>query len=301
MSNLFIIGNGFDLAHGIQSGYSNFRNYLYEKYNCCCLQSKNQYLLGKLATNKPIAENEIVSFITEVIDKNAGGNWSNFEESLGLLDFSPYLKICNLNKGDKLLQDKKIKEINNIIKSWFSKLPKYFLEWIDQLDLNVESTKGFANLINEGDLFLTFNYTKVLEKIYNINSKNILHVHGSVDNNKVKLIFGHGNEKIPRYEYLDSKEYPLYDIHDMLRKDTSKIIAKNSSFFNNLSDIKKIYSYGFSYSDIDSIYIETIIKNIKNNKDIIWYLNDYNGSFESQAEVLMDLEFNETIKPFCIK
>lgn len=32
MANLFIIGNGFDLAHGINSSYEDFHKYLQHKY-----------------------------------------------------------------------------------------------------------------------------------------------------------------------------------------------------------------------------------------------------------------------------
>ena len=32
MSTLFIIGNGFDIAHGIPSRYSDFRQFILEKY-----------------------------------------------------------------------------------------------------------------------------------------------------------------------------------------------------------------------------------------------------------------------------
>ncbi|WP_223546835.1 AbiH family protein [Priestia aryabhattai] len=32
MSNLFIIGNGFDLDHGLSTSYENFRKYLITKY-----------------------------------------------------------------------------------------------------------------------------------------------------------------------------------------------------------------------------------------------------------------------------
>ena len=33
MTNLFIIGNGFDISHGMKTKYSDFRNYLIKKYS----------------------------------------------------------------------------------------------------------------------------------------------------------------------------------------------------------------------------------------------------------------------------
>ena len=32
MTKLFIIGNGFDTAHKLPTGYSDFRDYMYENY-----------------------------------------------------------------------------------------------------------------------------------------------------------------------------------------------------------------------------------------------------------------------------
>ena len=33
MTKLFIIGNGFDLAHGMKTRYSDFRDYLIDEYD----------------------------------------------------------------------------------------------------------------------------------------------------------------------------------------------------------------------------------------------------------------------------
>jgi len=61
MKVLLIIGNGFDLSHGLHTCYNDFKEYLYE----------TDSVLYDLLKNK------MSDFL-----------WSNFEEDLGYLDFS---------------------------------------------------------------------------------------------------------------------------------------------------------------------------------------------------------------------
>lgn len=62
----------------------------------------------------------------------------------------------------------------------------------------------------------------------------------------------------------------LYDF----KKDTDAPMKKYSRFFRHLdSKIDKVYSYGFSYGKVDSIYIKTIISKIA--KNATWYFTEY--------------------------
>lgn len=46
-------------------------------------------------------------------------------------------------------------------------------------------------------------------------------------------------------------------------------------FFKELQgDVDSIYSYGFSFGEVDLIYIEEIFKHL-NSENIIWYLHYY--------------------------
>ena len=52
-----------------------------------------------------------------------------------------------------------------------------------------------------------------------------------------------------------------------LYKDTSKICDNNRNWFEELSNknIENIYFYGFSFADIDLIYIKGVLNNINEN------------------------------------
>lgn len=66
----------------------------------------------------------------------------------------------------------------------------------------------------------------------------------------------------------------LSDLKEFLRKDTEEAIARHADFFDQLGSVTKIYSYGFSFSDADRIYLHAIEEHI-NPKQTMWYLNDY--------------------------
>lgn len=106
--------------------------------------------------------------------------------------------------------------------------------------------------------------------------------HGKLGEN---LLFGHGNKN--DYYENDSINYIgaenlLQEIHESLRKDTKGVIKRNGNFFNNIDgSIDKIFSFGFSFSEVDLIYIKTICEKIS-NPNVIWYLNDFDS--EKQRE-----------------
>lgn len=108
-------------------------------------------------------------------------------------------------------------------------------------------------------MFLSFNYTSTLEEIYNVGS--ICHIHGIQNSD---IFFGHGNDEDYTEYYLShyiGAEDELRELDVRLRKDTAKAIQVNKPFFELMQDrVKNIYSYGFSFSDVDLPYIQEICK-----------------------------------------
>ena len=62
-----------------------------------------------------------------------------------------------------------------------------------------------------------------------------------------------------------------------LKKDTKAQFNKYITFFNRLNkNINEVYSFGFSYSKIDNLYIKEIISRI--SQDATWYFTEYENS-----------------------
>lgn len=71
------------------------------------------------------------------------------------------------------------------------------------------------------------------------------------------------------------------ELAEELRKDTKNVIDHNRNLFKQFKDIKEIYSSGFSFSEVDMIYIHEICKYI-NPKNVQWYFNEYDANNNPQ-------------------
>ena len=77
MSSLFIVGNGFDIAHGIPTKYSDFRTFIIKNYPDA-LKYRDEII--SLLDYKYINEKEFAAeILLSTMDKVGGENWNNFE------------------------------------------------------------------------------------------------------------------------------------------------------------------------------------------------------------------------------
>lgn len=282
MSKLFIIGNGFDMAHGIKSSYEDFHKYLdrnYEEKDCFYPE-----LITMPDGDEFFNEDENVTFIKTVISNIEGDTWSKLEESLGYLELSDFFEEVSDLKDIYNNED-----ISRNICNALLETPNYFSEWIDEdIDLSdIKVKEGFKNLISIDDLFLSFNYTGTLEEIYEI--KNVCHIHGC-NSCGDKLLLGHGNfnnsfsSRVP----IGAENY-ISKLYTGLIKDTCGAIKKHQDFFNKITNkIESIYSYGFSFGEVDLIYIKEILSKL-DTKKVTWYFN----KFEDNNGKTNDAEINE--------
>lgn len=283
MGKLFIIGNGFDLAHGLKTSYEDFHKYLKDNYPNAKI---NDYLIPESRTMPDGAEvykdEEVVGVILNIISEAEDGEmWSDLENTLGYLNFDNYLddypefeddwEEANNNEDRAIQLAGAIREITD-----------YFSKWINKIKISKEICKknDFEKLLDKDCFYLNFNYTRTLEILYEV--KNVCHIHGQQGE---QLLFGHGNEIDYFDEYMEShigSEGPLTELHHTLKKDTNKAIKDNYSFFNSLpSSIDSIYSYGFSFSKVDEIYIKEICDKLP-TKNVVWYLNKFDDSKHEQ-------------------
>lgn len=293
MSKLFIIGNGFDRAHGMATSYEDFHNFLRDKYN---LTDEDESWLDKpfdIQEDKHgdsiPDEREIARLFCGLVSKSENYElWKDVENDIGVFDYSEcFDESCQLetDMDDKFDRQRTHAKFNaedraNDIYSILIDIEPILRNWIETVRINGrEKNHIFERLLNlNDDLFLNFNYTMTLEKLYEC--RNVCHIHGCI-NKSEKLIMGHGNDE-PDYfndnHLPDSEEARsvLNELQKKHRKNTGEAIDKNKAFFDEIkqSGITEIYSYGFSFSDVDLPYIEYICKCLDTSK-ITWYLNDF--------------------------
>lgn len=264
-SILYVVGNGFDISHGIKSRYSDFKEWLKQK-----------------------GRDRLISMM-DIFFNNDDSFWSDTEHSLGDYNERSIAEFCNPN--DTIDYDHPTQytiayedspdwifkpELNDFLNS--------FSEWVDSIDISITEQKWALPTESK---YLTFNYTETLEKYYGIPKENICHIHGSRLDNE-KYIIGHNNFCDPNNPFDDDSKllYQQETFSKIIRwmndlyKDTSKIIGKHKSFFDSLCGIKHVVVIGFSFSNIDLPYLEEIVK--KTGRDTSWLIY-YHTSEDEKA------------------
>ena len=297
MAGIFIAGNGFDIAHGIPTKYSEFRKYIISRYPDA-LKFRDAKISMEELEYVP-TEEFAAEILLSTMDKVSGIDWMNFEAELAHIDFSRKFPIPNHKENETeeennylmrnylLYMDSLTDEFIISAEYWW----EIFLEdWIKEVQIsikinNYDRKKDLAELFKKEELmFFSFNYTKTLEKLYGI--KEVTHIHNYMGE---KLVLGHGEEEIG-YEGEEEGVMSSFGssfLDDMImyfKKDTDFQMIKHKKFFKKLNrEINKVYSYGFSYGKVDAVYIKRIINNISSNAT--WYFTKYEAENSEELRI----------------
>lgn len=205
--------------------------------------------------------------------------WNQVEETMGQLSYEGILQPMRDNLSEEEIEW--LEEYNNLgavlAKISFANLNKYLCDWVSKIDKSsIVIRQKFKDMIREKDLFFSFNYTDILETSYGVNEENVCHIHGKSGE---KLYFGHGENRAALDEI--GQKYPgangqIDTLSFFLEKDTWETTETHQDFFNKIcKDITCVYSYGFSYGEVDLVYIRETCKRISRN--CIWYIHDYDA------------------------
>ena len=299
MKTLYIIGNGFDIAHGLDTSYWSFRTFLDNHYPDYLYQFEELYNITHIDESDPrITEedrNRFYSSINIVL-------WREFEEKMGKPNISEMLDYSQSILGELNLDGGNIGIKDTMDEYWRSqygfirKFQEYVLEWVESIDTtNVLPKRN--TLIGSNSLFLNFNYTDVLERIYKI--ENVLHIHGGVTSvSDIPPIMGHCNsidiEQHTNWSYEAADEYNEGEssIHSAIAnylksifKNTNSIIAINKAFWNSLSDVNKVVIIGWSAGKADLPYLYKTRDNISKGSE--WTVYYYNTTAKNNLEKAM--------------
>lgn len=268
-TRLYIIGNGFDLYHGIKSKYSDFKEFVEENDNK----------------------------LFETLEKyfNSDELWSDFEGTLAYLDTeticdnaSNYLESYAAEDWRDAYHHDYQYEIQRAIDVITVDLKEKFTEWILQLEISLIE----KYILPLNSKYLTFNYTDTLELIYNIPSENILYIHNKAITENSNLILGHSRQPSEQESFNDPRNIEDQDVRvtegnqilDNYFKETYKntetIISENAEFFRQLADIEEIFIIGHSLSKVDIKYFEIITNNVNNN--VKWTVTYYGNEEKSR-------------------
>lgn len=294
MSCLYIIGNGFDLAHAelpdakelgqYKTKYSDFKDFL---KNDCSQENPPCDFCKKIC----------YCYVLRILESipNLGEDWSNFEGALAEFDIDKLLLIFKeLYKAFPCV----FKGMDNMGSVFSEDLEISFEKWLNKIQIG--HTKCYNN-INQDGYYITFNYTDTLEQVYNVSPKNILYIHWKIKNQEHhKCIFGHGKsryclKKDNRFQrcWNDPDLYNIFDFIANLEKDYQfKELKERERLIRNCTEVKVI---GHSFSDIDKPYFMEIAKMLPKDTPWTYY---YYKNIEKATKV--QEEYKKTIPFFHI-
>ena len=272
---LNIIGNGFDLYHGLPSSYYYFGCFMASNYPEFYEEMSNMY---GFPWCKRVGHDEFNVVVSNIF-------WRTFEEKLGYLNSGwmegRLIDDLGLECNDPIDLDIPESVNSRVIK-------EKFCEWIGatvntRQNFNIIQSRISGNKLHfrDDDHFVNFNYTQTLEEIYNIPFDRIIHIHGEceMDERWGELVVGHGNDEDLRYienrinemerdggylgyqsqrnrlnEYICEKAI-LEDLKKDVATLSSKLIRK---LRQKTLQVDEIWVWGLSCGPVDQAYIEVL-------------------------------------------
>ncbi len=243
---LYIIGNGFDLMHGVRSSYYAFRD-----------------SLGKENPLRHALEN----FLT------AEDIWGDFEDALAHFNMKA---MCNKFLVDNCLDIFEAYDENaggspfflaaeataNPILTVVNELPRRFRMWMETLSIGT-ADRPLRNMFRNGKV-LCFNYTEFVETLYGVSEGNVCYIHGCRRKKKYHpketLILGHmpgasddaydfaddssvGTKDSYKLQMLDAAQEQVFHLvaesDEALTKNCGDIITAHAAFFAGLKKSKE--------------------------------------------------------------
>ena len=320
---LYLIGNGFDLHHGIKSCYSHFRQYLAEFHTELYEVAMLHMMEEETRWWDAMPASELGDALSQMPKSEADREWrvrnlwKSFEFQLGDVDAGGLFEV-----GESFLQSYGAEdwsesghhdcqyEIGKITDQLSGSLQEAFHAWISKV--TIPSRDQAADSLLKIDVeakFMNFNYTNTLERVYGITNGNILHIHGRCNTDIDEIVIGHqGREGSVNdgldVENADPRVLESNEVIDAYYQSTTKpvatIIELHGEFFRSFSDVTNVKILGHSFGEVDLPYFAEVARNVDSNTT--WIASCYAKSDEENlGSVDLGLGFgNPKIAPFSL-
>jgi hypothetical protein len=235
MNKLFLIGNGFDLAHGLKTRYSDFLLWYLNKIvknlkELGNIKYSDDLVFLKLKNFPPEEFDSLKSFkefvklhgefkckhdfFDRLINISTDFNWVDIEYEY----YDELLKAYNNVISADLVKSKLAGQYVNGINNCLDLIKEQLVEYLRTVKLeqpNISIESRFSNDLIEKDirynkvLFLVFNYTHTIELyVYQLKresqSQEIIYIHGQLRNPNNPIIFGYGDEMNEYYSKIEN-------------------------------------------------------------------------------------------------
>ncbi|UWQ32084.1 bacteriophage abortive infection AbiH family protein [Leisingera sp. M527] len=253
MTELAIVGNGFELHHGLQTSYGSFAQFAKDHSSNVYTLLSELFLASSeyMGLDRPPPTNE-KNFVYD--------RWCDFESCLGLLDDEEFVQRSQEGVSE-YMQELGMEEhlVDEFVHGMASILDT-FRDWVLGIDLPMSHQKGF--IFEPTTVFVNFNYTETLETFYKVDPARIFYIHGRRASQD-RLIVGHDTsppKPQSKHDLPDVQFNPFYGYLRLTRKPIEDIEPKLRAWLVALPDIDRISVRGHSLGFVDFPYFETINK-----------------------------------------
>ena len=318
---LYVIGNGFDCCHGLDTGTNRF--------------------LEILRTKEIYNETETA----ESVFRRYNVGWGDYEKCLADIDMElieeEQLMAPDYFSDHEYDRDGVIYNMEQYTESLHKAIQESLEEMVDDANCKLMHERPvLIDFLNHNDAVLNFNYTSTLEELYDVPSTvHVCHIHGFRANGERLLLgfregmsaeeyFNHFYDEkiveeiqskikeIQEDETLSEKEkandllywYTCYDdaigdgdfyinmqreaifgFYQSLKKEIQ--IDKLKRFLKECKGIKRVIVMGHSMSDVDSEYMELIEEELSPYE---WRISQFNNS--PSIECIREYSFADKVK-----
>lgn len=275
---LYILGNGFDLMHGVKSSYYAFRDSLGKRNSL-------RMMLEAYLTPEDIwadFENALACFNIQAMGNSSMiDSWLDYmgayEEDAGAAEYFMAIETAALP-----------------IQTVAQELPRRFRMWVESLRIGTKD-RPLKQLFRKGRV-LCFNYTEFVETLYGVPEQNVCYIHGCRRKQKGhpadRLLLGHmpgASEAAFAFAAKEQAKKPtsyrramcstaqaqvlqlIADYDTELTKDCREVIAAHAPFFSSLHETEAIIVIGHSFSPVDWDYFAEVAANLPDSKHTHWY------------------------------
>jgi hypothetical protein len=329
MNRIILVGNGFDLAHGLKSSYKDFVLDLIKQKIAQAFQegTKNNFKANKVGY---FYEDDLLSIHIP--------SYSNIKEFISLISKFDHLdEIKQVSNGKSLELKIKSKILSDFFENWadfeksffdclvrtyqengdikklnaeFSLIRKYLKEYIHKIQIDIESEEfeitgidKVKEIFCEGKLnsilFLSFNYTRTLGFYFNEIQKKIssriIYLHGNVNDHLEddELIFGFDNNLDENFNKILSNSQTEY------LNFFKSVLYSNTTNKRELVDFLAlgkfdVYSFGHSLDVSDFTILREIFSHNNCTRIKIYChpenrIEDYNKKRNLLRQMLIDI------------
>lgn len=258
-NSIVIVGNGFDVNHGLPSRYSNYKVWL-------CNHDK-----------------QLFDFLERYINVK-GDWWNDFEKSLSEINVPKLIRETPREKNQSIpgMPPSFYEPACGYLDSIRDKIARSFTEWINSMaSIPISKTVDLP----QASLYISFNYTDTLERVYGINENRILYIHGKALRGD-GLIYGHGKNQF-LLEHDVKQKYGLYESEDFYKAgtygDSEYQLTHHLAYWEKspytqlakYSDVllpavrssETVHVFGLSFSEVDIPYIQWLVMH---NSNLHW-------------------------------